>query len=108
MKSDTDLTLGKYRDRRALSTSNAINCTKTIWILATNAFDPTIQSFCDSHQEDLLGSAGTKEHDEKVQKLARQLSARLQKESIGVLGVSSIPMPSLIHYPATSSPSPHL
>jgi hypothetical protein len=42
MNSD-DLTLGKYRDRRALSISNAINCTKTIWMLATNAFDPTIQ-----------------------------------------------------------------
>jgi hypothetical protein len=68
----------------------------------------TPQSSCDSHQEGLLGSAGTKEHYEKVQKLARQLSARLQKESIGVLGVSSIRMSSSVHHPATSSPSPHL
>ncbi|KAK3294138.1 P-loop containing nucleoside triphosphate hydrolase protein [Chaetomium fimeti] len=77
---------GEYRDRRVRAGDNSANCSKTIWILATNAFDQTIQSFCYSHQDDLFKDAGTKQHEEKVHKLARQLSGRIQKESITVLG----------------------
>ncbi|KAJ2897400.1 hypothetical protein MKZ38_004701 [Zalerion maritima] len=38
---------GEYQDRRNL---DKIDCSKTIWILATNALDATIQDFCSTHK----------------------------------------------------------
>lgn len=42
---------GEYQDRRNLK---KIDCSKTIWILATNALDPTIQKFCAQHNAALF------------------------------------------------------
>ncbi|KAK3324487.1 hypothetical protein B0T19DRAFT_486645 [Cercophora scortea] len=39
---------GEYQDRRNL---RSLDCSKSIWILATNAFDPTIHSFCRQNEK---------------------------------------------------------
>ncbi|KAI3316621.1 P-loop containing nucleoside triphosphate hydrolase protein [Xylariaceae sp. AK1471] len=62
---------GEYQDRRHGTT---IDCSQTIWILATNALDPTIKSFCSDNPE-ILGS------DESVAlSLSKQLSQEIRKE----------------------------
>ncbi|KAI1358548.1 P-loop containing nucleoside triphosphate hydrolase protein, partial [Xylaria arbuscula] len=44
---------GEYMDRR---TASKVDCTQTIWILATNQFDPTIHEFCKRNKQALLES----------------------------------------------------
>ncbi|KAF2710054.1 P-loop containing nucleoside triphosphate hydrolase protein [Pleomassaria siparia CBS 279.74] len=61
---------GEYQDRRDL---RRINCTKTIWILATNALDEQIISFCDRYEDIIVGDESTK------QKLGRTLSKELKQ-----------------------------
>src|ERR1700748_749737 len=39
--------IGEYHDRRTLKT---INCSKTIWIMATNAMDEDIMQFCKKNE----------------------------------------------------------
>ncbi|KAJ4294924.1 hypothetical protein N0V88_005163 [Collariella sp. IMI 366227] len=75
---------GEYRDHRNLS---QLDCSKTIWILATNAFDQTVLNFCDKKRDILFGEHSTKENEETIRKLRRQLSRLIQKESIGGFGV---------------------
>lgn len=72
--------VGEYQDRRHLTT---IDCSKTIWILATNALDDTIQSFCTTHKEELFDSSN---EDEK-QILARRLSKKLKESFLAQFGV---------------------
>jgi phage host-nuclease inhibitor protein Gam len=67
-----------------------VNCSKTTWVLATNAFDQTIHEFCDNHRDEVFGDPGTKNAEEKIRRLGRQLTRRIQKESISVFGVSEL------------------
>jgi len=39
---------GEYQDRRNLQT---VDCSKTVWILASNALDPIIKEFCKQNQK---------------------------------------------------------
>jgi ATP-dependent Clp protease ATP-binding subunit ClpA len=66
---ETDRFSGEYQDRRNLA---KIDCSKTIWILATNALDTTIQGFCASNHTELFVN------DDESQKM--QLMKRLSKE----------------------------
>jgi len=66
---ETDKFLGEYQDRRNLA---KIDCSKTIWILATNALDTTIQGFCASNHTELFVN------DDESHKM--QLMKRLSKE----------------------------
>ncbi|KAI1137349.1 P-loop containing nucleoside triphosphate hydrolase protein [Hypoxylon sp. FL0543] len=60
---------GEYQDRRHLTT---VDCSKTIWILATNALDDTINGFCE-HNKDIYS------HDEAArEKEAKRLSKLLK------------------------------
>ncbi|UKZ66600.1 uncharacterized protein TrAtP1_007771 [Trichoderma atroviride] len=59
---------GEYRDRR---NGEKIDCSKTIWILATNALDNTILDFC-KHNEAITGDDGN-EKTRQMRKLSQQL-----------------------------------
>jgi hypothetical protein len=72
-----------------------VNCSKTIWVLATNAFDRIIHEFCNKHGDDLFDDRASKEADKEIRRLGRQLSRKIQKESLGVFGVSEIALPCL-------------
>jgi hypothetical protein len=81
-----------YRDRRTLPAAT-VDRPKTIWILATNALDTTIQTFCAKHKTTLFGNNGA------VRKLGRDLSRMIHKECIGVFGVSIFCLPSSRLFP---------
>lgn len=66
---EADTFPGEYQDRRHLT---KIDCSKAIWILATNALDTTIQDFCASNHTELFVN------DDESQKM--QLMKRLSKE----------------------------
>ncbi|KAK4155853.1 P-loop containing nucleoside triphosphate hydrolase protein [Chaetomidium leptoderma] len=59
---------GEYRNRR---TFEVVNCTKTIWVLATNAFDQTIHEFCDNNRAALFGDHTSKDAEETRTKLGQ-------------------------------------
>lgn len=95
LKSDSGLILGnptgEYRDRRDL---RPIDCSKTIWILATNAFDKTIQAFYETNRAVFNGDPTTKISAKSIRELGRKLSKEIMKESMTVLGVSFSQEPS--------------
>ncbi|KAM5350229.1 hypothetical protein ACJ41O_006734 [Fusarium nematophilum] len=61
---------GEYQDRRSLE---KVDCSNTIWILATNALDTKILDFCEEND----GIFNCDEAEKK--KLAKQLSRQLQE-----------------------------
>ncbi|KAH8808795.1 P-loop containing nucleoside triphosphate hydrolase protein [Xylogone sp. PMI_703] len=63
---------GDYQDRRNKKT---IDCSKTIWILATNALDSTINSFCKQHHKAIF----IDEDRSTEQKLVRALSKEIKE-----------------------------
>ncbi|KAI8635425.1 P-loop containing nucleoside triphosphate hydrolase protein [Xylariaceae sp. FL1651] len=68
---------GEYEDRRSRS---KVDCSKTIWILATNVFDPLIKNFTTRNPE-ILG-----EDETAKQKLVKQLSRELRESCIDKFG----------------------
>ncbi|KAL6816078.1 P-loop containing nucleoside triphosphate hydrolase protein [Trichoderma camerunense] len=62
---------GEYRDRR---TGDKINCSNTIWIMATNALDDTILDFYD--QNDAIAGDDADERTRLLKKLGQQLQER--------------------------------
>ncbi|KAF2669830.1 P-loop containing nucleoside triphosphate hydrolase protein [Microthyrium microscopicum] len=61
---------GEYQDRRHRSN---INCSNTIWILATNAHDEVIQDYFESHQEALSDPTNQDEGVRLIKKLASEV-----------------------------------
>ncbi|KAK4099209.1 P-loop containing nucleoside triphosphate hydrolase protein [Parathielavia hyrcaniae] len=74
---------GEYRNR---TNNTMVDCSKTIWVLATNAFDQIIHSFYDSRQEELVGDRGSRHGQDNVRRLGKQLSGLIRKQSISVFG----------------------
>lgn len=70
---------GEYEDRR---TKDIVDCSKTIWILATNAFDDTIHAFCKVKQEALFQL----KDQTAVQKHVRSLCRMFRTEAISRFG----------------------
>ncbi|KAF2973066.1 hypothetical protein GQX73_g612 [Xylaria multiplex] len=68
---------GEYEDRRNRA---KVDCSKAIWILATNKLDPIIKSFTTRNPE-ILG-----EDETTKQKLGKQLSRELRQEFIAEFG----------------------
>ncbi|KAI1419082.1 ATPase, aaa-2 [Xylaria sp. FL1777] len=68
---------GEYEDRRNRS---KVDCSKTIWILATNKLDHIIKTFS-THNPEILG-----EDETTKQKLGKQLSRELREEFIEEFG----------------------
>jgi hypothetical protein len=81
LNTSADATLGEYQDRRDLK---QIDCSKTVWILATNALDPTIQSFCKLHHKPIF------EDDDESEKLRlmKSLSKAIKEDFLSQFGVS--------------------
>jgi len=73
--------IGEYQDRRDLK---QIDCSKTVWILATNALDPTIQSFCKQNHKEIFEDDDGKE---KL-KLMKTLSKAIKEDFLCQFGVS--------------------
>lgn len=71
--------LGEYEDRKAKAT---VDCSKAIWILATNAFDDTIHEFCKNNEAALFHSDGAAASE----KLVKGLCKTLRRESISTFG----------------------
>lgn len=61
---------GICEDRR---NGSIIDCSKTIWILATNKLDDTIHAFCTANEKSLFGSDDSEFQDELVRKLCKKL-----------------------------------
>jgi hypothetical protein len=80
-KDTTYKDLGEYQDRRD---SSKIDCSKTIWILATNAMDSTIQTFCQMHDKSIF----VDDNPHEKLRLARLLSKELKQDFLSQFGVS--------------------
>ena len=74
---------GKCTDRR---TRQPVDCSKTIWILATNALDDTILDFCDMYRDETHDTSDQVRHAE----LMADLSSRLKKQLKSTFGVSEL------------------
>jgi len=72
--------IGKYTDRR---NRQPVDCSKTIWIMATNALDDTILDFCDLHQGQVHQTEDSHRHAE----LMNELSGKLKKQLKSTFGV---------------------
>ncbi|KAK0629585.1 P-loop containing nucleoside triphosphate hydrolase protein [Bombardia bombarda] len=70
---------GEYQDRRDLRT---VDFSKSIWILATNAFDQTIHSFCKRHETVLFDCYGSTKSMNEAEKLVQKLSGMIKEECI--------------------------
>ncbi|KAK0899333.1 hypothetical protein LTR02_009733 [Friedmanniomyces endolithicus] len=64
---------GEYQDRRNL---HKVDCSKTIWIMATNAHDAIIQGFSTTHSRILF----SEEHESEKRLLLRQLSYKIRDD----------------------------
>ncbi|KAH6608629.1 hypothetical protein Trco_001975 [Trichoderma cornu-damae] len=71
---------GEYRDRR---NGDKVNCSKTIWIMATNALDETILDFYEQNH-DLAG-----EDEDERSRLARKLSQQLREGFLQQFGAKT-------------------
>lgn len=72
---------GVTQDRR---TQTPVDCSKSIWILATNQFDATIHAFCSQHEATLF-SSDTGKTTEKAA-LVRTLCKGLEAEAKSAFG----------------------
>ncbi|ERF69675.1 hypothetical protein EPUS_03667 [Endocarpon pusillum Z07020] len=67
---------GEYQDRRNLKT---VNCSKTIWILATNALDKKIIDFCDRNE-----AIFDEDNSTKREKLLEELTSAMRDDFMSV------------------------
>lgn len=74
---------GEYQDRRDL---RQVDCSKTVWILATNALDPTIQSFCKQHHTQIFQD----DNENEKLRLMKDLSKAIKEDFLSQFGVSLI------------------
>lgn len=72
---------GEYQDRRNLQ---MVDCSRTIWILATNALDRRIRDFCKVHEAVLFDD----QQVESRTQLMKQLDKDLKNDLLGQFDVS--------------------
>lgn len=72
--------IGEYENRR--TRGRPVDCSQTIWILATNTFDSTIHQTCKEHKALLFCDANIS----AKQKVLKDLCKELRNESIGKFG----------------------
>jgi hypothetical protein len=76
-----NLHLGEYQDRRK---HVPVDCSKTLWILATNALDPTIKTFCKAHKKIVLDDP----YSPEAPRILKSLQTDLKNEFKDWFGVS--------------------
>jgi len=81
--SEANTAAGEYEDRRSRT---IVNCSNTIWILATNAHDEIIQDFYESHEEGLVRS---RDKEEGV-RLIKTLSSEIKNDFLSKFKVSCV------------------
>ncbi|XXH04174.1 hypothetical protein Hte_010587 [Hypoxylon texense] len=74
---------GRYEDRR---NGGVVDCSKTIWILATNKLDDSIHAFCNANEKVLFHSEDQEVQDKLVGKLCRQLRKEFIEQFDAPLG----------------------
>lgn len=79
----TNHSVGEYQDRRS---QDKINCSRTIWILATNSHDHIIQDFSAANNQVLFVNAEEAEKD----RLMKQLSKKIKDDFLAHHGVSTV------------------
>jgi hypothetical protein len=62
-----------------------VNCSKTIWILATNALDKRIIDFCGKNE-----AIFNEDYPNKRQDLLEELTSRMKEDFMGVFKVGFI------------------
>jgi ATP-dependent Clp protease ATP-binding subunit ClpA len=68
-----NISTGEYQDRRD---NNKVDCSQTIWILATNAHDQIIQDFSASNESALFSG----DDDAEKKRLLKQLSHQIRED----------------------------
>ena len=71
---------GEYQDRRS---QDKINCSRTIWILATNAHDPIIQDFSANNTRVLF----VDDDESEKERVLKQLSKQIKQDFLAHHGV---------------------
>ncbi|KAI1778573.1 P-loop containing nucleoside triphosphate hydrolase protein [Hypoxylon cercidicola] len=91
---------GRYEDRR---NGRIVDCSKTIWILATNKLDDSIHDFCNANEKALFQTEEEDAQDKVVGKLCRQLRKEFIEQFDAPLGgrISEI-LPFLVFSPQES------
>ena len=79
---------GKYTDRR---NRQPVDCSKTIWIMATNALDNLILNFCEVHQDQVHQTDDSHRHTELMAELSAKLKSKL-KSIFGVCHPRTLPV----------------
>jgi ATP-dependent Clp protease ATP-binding subunit ClpA len=69
-KTFSNIYIGEYQDRRNLA---KIDCSNTIWVLATNAMDSTIKNFCSKHRETIFLHDDQSVHAPLMKQLSREI-----------------------------------
>jgi ATP-dependent Clp protease ATP-binding subunit ClpA len=73
--------LGEYQDRRHRTT---VDCSNTIWILATNAHDQVIQDFYALNHEVFTNE----DNEAEKSRLSRELSSKIKQDFLARFDVS--------------------
>ena len=96
MKRQANGSIGEYQDRRNL---DKIDCSKTIWILATNALDATIENFCKINERLLHG-----DNESEKMRLMKALSKQLKADLVTQFDASGLFfLPGLCHLPTLNA-----
>ncbi|OCK84463.1 P-loop containing nucleoside triphosphate hydrolase protein [Lepidopterella palustris CBS 459.81] len=67
----------EYQDRRHLTT---VDCSKTLWILATNALDPTIKEFCRRNEKAIFFDEDPSQMSKLMKSLEKQLKTEFKEK----------------------------
>lgn len=76
------MTIGEYQDRR---NDDKIDCSKTIWVIATNALDASIRDFCQVNGATIWNG----DDEVKQAKLMKTLSKDLKEGFLNHFSVST-------------------
>ncbi len=69
--------VGEYEDRRHRT---KVDCSQTIWVLATNAIDEPIMAFCEKHKTSLLNGQDHTDRPMLVKKLAKVIKKAFKEQ----------------------------
>lgn len=69
--------LGEYEDRRHRT---MVNCSRTIWVLATNAIDEKIMKFCEAHKSVIFNDENHSERPSLIKKLSKVIKQEFKEQ----------------------------
>ena len=69
--------LGEYEDRRHRT---MVNCSRTIWVIATNAIDDKIMKFCEAHKSVIFNDEDHSERPPLIKKLSKVIKQEFKEQ----------------------------